>query len=741
MAIGTSPYNFVPLNEHIYFPEWADQISMDIPFEDGEDGIIEVEWVNDSPLFTRDMQKPDKKDAPDNQYSMHIMQPDGTRLYFLPGSSLRGMLRNVLSILSFGKMNQFTNRFYGYREFGGKDNSNHEEYQAKMKNIRYGWLKKNKETEVYSLFTRDDFYWNDVDKNTLRIHKDDLKDLYPSYAFNKETSSWEQNKLLKDAAGERFPLDASGEYRIFATGKMNKKEHEVLIPIRQDDEDIEIKLNDDTVKKFFDVYEPSPGFENFRHLLDDGEEIPVSYIKGKHNTDGIIAIGMGKMIRYPYQFDVEQLIQNQQLEYKDKRKDLSETIFGWADKSDSMKGRVQIGNAFTNNSLADDPQWRPIEGVLGTPRGSFYPFYIKQDGFKYKTYKDANCISGRKLYRIHSGGSTMDLPQGNGNENIGVKFYPIPKGQKFKMRINVHNLKKVEVGALLSAITLHKQSKVWHNIGLAKSFGFGKLHCESLELHGFTCNEHEYIVAFEQMMNNFTKKEYNKKWLNTKQSDFLFSIMSEHKNEDLKMMELEDYTAARKNSNRKDLTEDGFNAITVLTLQEQIEEKERQFRGEHQKDYEEIKKLENSEEKSDLNKAIRSINHLIELRVQEELKLDTQEDEAWKKRINERLNKIIIDEENEKANQTLDKVLEEKYPNKDEYKVKDWKACLGKIKTWMRNTGKSALDNEDKAVLFRTIKRLKDNCKRAEQKDWENKNSKIWKGFHIYFTPEDIDCI
>lgn len=142
MAIGTSPYNFVPLNEHIYFPEWADQISMDIPFEDGEDGIIEVEWVNDSPLFTRDTKNANDKNAPENQFSMHIMQPDGTRRYFLPGSSLRGMLRNVLSILSFGKMNQFTNRFYGYREFGGKDNSNHETYQAKMKKIRYGWLKK-----------------------------------------------------------------------------------------------------------------------------------------------------------------------------------------------------------------------------------------------------------------------------------------------------------------------------------------------------------------------------------------------------------------------------------------------------------------------------------------------------------------------------------------------------------------------------------------------------------------------
>ena len=34
----TAPYNFVPLNKHIYLPDWADQISHDIPFEDGKDG-------------------------------------------------------------------------------------------------------------------------------------------------------------------------------------------------------------------------------------------------------------------------------------------------------------------------------------------------------------------------------------------------------------------------------------------------------------------------------------------------------------------------------------------------------------------------------------------------------------------------------------------------------------------------------------------------------------------------------
>lgn len=92
----TSPYNFVPLNSKVYIPDWYGLVSQDIPFEDGEDGYIELTWHNGSPLFIRDKDKDDPEHAP--------MNINGR--YFIPGSSIKGMLRNVLSILSFGKMQE-----------------------------------------------------------------------------------------------------------------------------------------------------------------------------------------------------------------------------------------------------------------------------------------------------------------------------------------------------------------------------------------------------------------------------------------------------------------------------------------------------------------------------------------------------------------------------------------------------------------------------------------------------------
>ena len=42
MATIKAPFNFVPLSDKIFFPEWADQISQDIPFSDGLSGTIEL---------------------------------------------------------------------------------------------------------------------------------------------------------------------------------------------------------------------------------------------------------------------------------------------------------------------------------------------------------------------------------------------------------------------------------------------------------------------------------------------------------------------------------------------------------------------------------------------------------------------------------------------------------------------------------------------------------------------------
>ena len=133
----TSIYNFVPLNAQVFYPSWANQVSQDAPFSDGEDGYIDVTLHNVSPLFIRNGSADRNNSDP---YSAHVMK-DGKRLYFLPATSVKGMLRSTLEIMSFGKMTQYTNRFFSKRELGGQYTPDGKAYVALMEDVKPAWLR------------------------------------------------------------------------------------------------------------------------------------------------------------------------------------------------------------------------------------------------------------------------------------------------------------------------------------------------------------------------------------------------------------------------------------------------------------------------------------------------------------------------------------------------------------------------------------------------------------------------
>ena len=46
MTYIKSPFNFVPVSKNVYFPDWAEQISHDVPFSDGISGVIHLKIKN-----------------------------------------------------------------------------------------------------------------------------------------------------------------------------------------------------------------------------------------------------------------------------------------------------------------------------------------------------------------------------------------------------------------------------------------------------------------------------------------------------------------------------------------------------------------------------------------------------------------------------------------------------------------------------------------------------------------------
>ena len=136
-----APFNFVPLNDKPYIAEWADLISQDIPFKDGISGTVKLRIEAKSPVFVNDKIKEDLNEVCE---FCHIEQ-NGVKTYFIPGTSIKGMIRNVMEILSFGKMTQVQNQSFGIRELDSKK-ADGKFYHKKVKvdNVRCGWLRYDK---------------------------------------------------------------------------------------------------------------------------------------------------------------------------------------------------------------------------------------------------------------------------------------------------------------------------------------------------------------------------------------------------------------------------------------------------------------------------------------------------------------------------------------------------------------------------------------------------------------------
>ena len=744
----TSIYNFVPLNEQVFYPSWADQVSQDAPFTDGEDGFIDVTLHNVSPLFTRngsaDRNNPDP-------HSAHVMV-DGKRLYFLPATSIKGMLRATLEIMSFGKMTQYTNRFFSKRELGGKHTPDGDAYVDLMKGVKPAWLRM-QDGKLY--LTPCDGYWQ-------RFSDAEIASKYPS--FRKAKWGYARNKAIaEDAKEEWFPIyNLNGkDYRIVCTGDINNKTKEYLFPIGRRDE---VPVGDRVKEAFFLVHEPSPDFGKITEHLKSGKELAVFYLPGKTPYD-IKAIGLSAMLRYPYKQSIDNVVKAQQKNLDENKHDLAEVIFGYTTKDDtgSLRGRVQVGNAFATKPLSDDELKAEVTGVLGQPKPSFYPFYVKQTVNPYKTYDNADGIAGRKLYRVHRGSTVTDLPQGNDNENNKVKFIPIPENQTFRLCIAVHNLRKMEMGALLSALTLHKTKGAWHNIGLARGFGYGKLEIDGIKLSGgFSFSVDEYLKEFERQMSIFTYSELPSKvmWTRTEQIAMLVGILGEHDDEDMRVMEInskvygKEYVEAKRNFDK--LTERTVPVPTLLSEndREEIkalstayrkaldaqkrEEMKLQWRAAHKADYEEAQALVSAGQYDEAYSKYEALAHELQI-----AGLNTDDEELEMHKVREAQNAEIERRQQEeqalqqqalkqKLEAGLGAELEEKYAEgtkAGQYKVADFKVMNNKTDQWMKKTKETALTDKEKEDYAATFSRLSQpGCHpRKEEKDLINKSSRLWQ--------------
>jgi len=271
--------------------------------------------------------------------------------------------------------------------------------------------------------------------------------------------------------------------------------------------------------------------------------------------------------------------------------DLAQSIFGYTNDSSALKGRVQFSHF---KAIEDNIEpLPPRTEILGSPRASYYPIYVRQYGVDFKTFMDSDFqIAGCKRYPIHQG-SSVTQTQDNGNANVGTTFAPLRDGVEFQGKVRYHNLKKVELGALLSALTFHTTSGTYHNIGMAKPLGYGKI---KIDIKGVEDLE-SYLKSFEVMM-----EEIVPKWYQSNPIKELLTMATEQNNAEnsrLSYMVLDDF-ATHKTGENKDYLRcyselhniDSIHARTFIT-QEERKDNEECIR--YQEDYQQIQSAQTIE--------------------------------------------------------------------------------------------------------------------------------------------------
>lgn len=576
MSIIKAPFNFVPVEDNVFFPEWADQISQDVPFADGVSGTIDVEMTAETPIFVRNGHSKEDKDAKNDNYKSFSKESNGK--YFIPATSIKGEIRNVLSILSLSKMKVEKNSRFAQRDWNNENLYD----KTTFAKAHCGWLKENPKAEkgkewyivdcgipyrigmdmlqLYflgkQLNSNNDFLFNrfwkgstskfDLNKEQeIDEVKYDPKTAAYKYALAKKYSG---NKTLYDLnftiinpdkenqnAKYKVKVDSYGEVEgdIVMTGQPDLfkyprptelekgagKFYEFVFPKSTNDSKKHY-LSQEEHEQYLFIYKESADWKLWK---DNEKGIPVFFRLDEKNNNKFIDFGLSALYKIPYKRTVQQSLPSDNLKSD---LDLSECIFGYTKDKEGLRGRIQFSPAFSENGKESEE----IILLLNSPKASYYPIYVKQENLDnndrvplmpktgkngadksyagYQTYNRGK-IAGWKMYMLRTDIWNKDDIDDEKYKNLVSYLRPLKAGASFKYQIRFHNLKGVELGALLSALTFHNTPNTYHSYGQGKPYGFGRTKITNWSLHissGVEVKPEVYMALFEEQMTAFFNK-------------------------------------------------------------------------------------------------------------------------------------------------------------------------------------------------------------------------------------------
>ena len=504
---AVAPYNFVSLPaETLPAPELPDHDNYDL-----NSGYFDCVLETSSPTYIRGMQKIDlfrqlegKKPA-----EITVAEKIERAPFFkarntaqIPGSSLRGLFRTLVEVISWSRPLAVSSDPLVYRSVD--TTSNGIKYRNRLMEaidertfrprIKAGYMRRRggewyiqpalEPKDVFVSYARIRHELLDevasdlevVKANWEHVHRIYVKVDAPTYQpVRKFLSIWYARVTEASATPKKGFLEAV----VAKSDDMQSKKSEAIIfpadPSKASTKDW-IPVSDELVYQYREnISQKLRDFLGKQAVLQDG--YPVFYLM----EDGALAaFGHCQMLRLPYHHAPRDLVPQEVQGLQ--QPDLAEAVFGYAGKDypvgDSRAGRVSFSDA---KCLPDQeniflPIIRPQ--VLSGPKPTSFQLYLTQQDPDNKDnlqdYDSDASIRGTKFY-WHKGARTAGQIETTDprHESQYTRIQPVRAGVKFKFRIHFHNLTDLELGLLGWALTIAQNESTRLKLGMGKPLGMG----------------------------------------------------------------------------------------------------------------------------------------------------------------------------------------------------------------------------------------------------------------------------
>ncbi len=544
-----APYNFIPLPDTLVLAPEA-LPAHDRYNEQNLTGHIECELETVSPTYIRGMLTPaeydefgekrsDELSDSEKQKRAGFFSVESTRQKpAIPGSSIRGMIRNLMEIITCSRMRWVGHLpTFTFRAVAAQMNDPlREPYRSVIgplsANVLAGYLfKEGDEWKIKPALTPQQIGLPGEEaflkvKERI-INANDL----PGYIYLNDSKYKPQihqvnfDLEVKGNARGKFPfvtriaaiekgnlpytgwLVCSGNMKEAAKQKRDRpsprRSH--VIVLQADDKAEPLKIREQTIQDYLN------GMTTYQRemlqawsgekcdefgCLNDGspvffiaEENEVTYLGHSPNFRIPARLFGTERAAVPPDFIPEFLRSG-------KVPDFTEAIFGWVDDKTGPEkqcaGRVFFSDAHLKQEGEDFwlKKQPVIPHTLGTPKCTTFQHYLVQDAnaghypdkketlAHYGTPQNETLLRGFKLYWHR--GETPDIEASakeREHKNQLTQIIPLKKGIKFQFTIHFENLSHIELGALWWALTLPGKpgKQHCHKLGMGKPLGMGSI--------------------------------------------------------------------------------------------------------------------------------------------------------------------------------------------------------------------------------------------------------------------------